>query len=107
MWKAIHCRRGQRRFSRFGAGSRQVSIGGAHAPRQRSGAHAACGRVPGTGGVPLLPVIYTNKVPGGGVICEDLIDNFRIDPANLDARGRMIGNTCVRTRDLLDLNRPK
>lgn len=65
----------------------------------------------------LLQVIYTNKQPGGGVIVlgeivrfhvrEDLIDDFRIDAAGLDAIGRMAGNTWVRTRDRVELIRPK
>ena len=65
----------------------------------------------------LLQVIYTSHKPGGGVIVlgeivrihvrEDLVDNFRIDPAGLDAVGRMAGNTWVRTRDRLELIRPK
>jgi|ERR1035437_3549972 flavin reductase (DIM6/NTAB) family NADH-FMN oxidoreductase RutF len=65
----------------------------------------------------LLQVIYTSQKPGGGVIVlgevvrfhvrEDLVDNFRIDPAGLDAVGRMAGNTWVRTRDRMELIRPK
>ena len=65
----------------------------------------------------LLQVIYTSHEPGGGVIVlgqvlrfhvrEDLFDNFRVDPAGLDAVGRMAGNTWVRTRDRIDLVRPK
>jgi flavin reductase (DIM6/NTAB) family NADH-FMN oxidoreductase RutF len=65
----------------------------------------------------LLQVIYTSREPGGGVIVlgqivqlhvrEELFDNFRIDPAGLDAVGRMAGNTWVRTRDRIDLVRPK
>jgi flavin reductase (DIM6/NTAB) family NADH-FMN oxidoreductase RutF len=65
----------------------------------------------------LLQVIYTSRQPGGGVIVlgeivrfhvrEDLVDNFRVDPEGLDAVGRMAGNTWVRTRDRLDLVRPK
>jgi flavin reductase (DIM6/NTAB) family NADH-FMN oxidoreductase RutF len=65
----------------------------------------------------LLQVIYTSHQPGGGVIVlgeivrfhvrEDLLDNFRVDPDRLDAVGRMAGNTWVRTRDHLDLVRPK
>lgn len=64
----------------------------------------------------LLQVIYTSREPGGGVIVlgeivrfhvrEDLLDNFRIDPAGLDAVGRMAGNTWVRTRDRIELIRP-
>ncbi len=65
----------------------------------------------------LMQVIYTSRTPGGGVIVlgeivrfhirESLFDNFRVDPAGLDAVGRMAGNSWVRTRDRLDLVRPK
>jgi flavin reductase (DIM6/NTAB) family NADH-FMN oxidoreductase RutF len=65
----------------------------------------------------LLQVIYTSNKPGGGVIVlgeivrfhvrEDLVDNFRVDADGLDAVGRMAGNTWVRTRDRLELIRPK
>ena len=65
----------------------------------------------------LLQVIYTSRQPGGGVIVlgeivhfhirEDLVDNFRVDPEGLDAVGRMAGNTWVRTRDRIELIRPK
>lgn len=65
----------------------------------------------------LLQVIYTSKQPGGGVIVlgeivrfhvrEDLIENFRVDPDGLDAVGRMAGNTWVRTRDRIEMVRPK
>jgi flavin reductase (DIM6/NTAB) family NADH-FMN oxidoreductase RutF len=65
----------------------------------------------------LLQVIYTSDKPGGGVIVlgeivrfhlrADLVDNFRVDPGGLDAVGRMAGNTWVRTRDRLELIRPK
>jgi flavin reductase (DIM6/NTAB) family NADH-FMN oxidoreductase RutF len=64
----------------------------------------------------LLQVIYTSHKPGGGVIVlgeivrfhvrAELVDNFRVDPAGLDAVGRMAGNTWVRTRDRLELIRP-
>ena len=37
----------------------------------------------------------------------DLEDNFRIDPAALDAVGRMAGNTWVSTHDRFELIRPK
>src|ERR1017187_8654320 len=57
----------------------------------------------------LLQVIYTGHAPGSGVIVlgevvrfhvhEDLVEDFRVDPAGLDAVGRMAGNTWVRTRD--------
>ena len=65
----------------------------------------------------LLQVIYTSHAPGGGVIVlgeivrfhvrEDLVEDFRVDPAGLDAVGRMAGNTWVRTHDRLELIRPK
>jgi flavin reductase (DIM6/NTAB) family NADH-FMN oxidoreductase RutF len=65
----------------------------------------------------LLQVIYTGHAPGSGVIVlgeivrfhlrEDLVDNFRVDPAGLDAVGRMAGNTWVRTRDRIELIRPE
>jgi len=65
----------------------------------------------------LLQVIYTGREARSGVIVlgevlrfhlrEDLFDNFRVDPAALAAVGRMAGNTWVRTRDLIELVRPK
>ena len=65
----------------------------------------------------LLQVIYTSHAPGGGVIVlgevvrfhvrEDLVEDFRVDPGGLDAVGRMAGNTWVRTRDRIELIRPK
>jgi flavin reductase (DIM6/NTAB) family NADH-FMN oxidoreductase RutF len=65
----------------------------------------------------LLQVIYTSHEPGGGVIVlgeivrfhvrADLVDNFRVDPAGLDAVGRMGGNTWVRTRERMELIRPE
>ena len=65
----------------------------------------------------LLQVIYVGRAPGAGVIVlgevlrfhvrEDLFEDFRIDPAALDAVGRMAGNTWVRTRDRIELIRPK
>jgi len=65
----------------------------------------------------LLQVIYTGHEARSGVIVlgeilrfhlrEDLFENFRIDPAALDAVGRMAGNTWSRTRDLIELIRPK
>jgi len=64
----------------------------------------------------LLQVIYTSHEPGGGVVVlgeivrihvrGDLVDNFRVDPAGLDAVGRMAGNTWSRTRDRIELIRP-
>ncbi len=65
----------------------------------------------------LSQVIYTSHARGGGVIVlgeivrihvrEDLFDNFRVDPAGLDAVGRMAGNTWVRTRERIELIRPQ
>jgi flavin reductase (DIM6/NTAB) family NADH-FMN oxidoreductase RutF len=65
----------------------------------------------------LLQVIYTGRVPGAGVIVlgevvrfhlrESLVEDFRIDPAGLDAVGRMAGNTWVRTRDRIEIKRPE
>ncbi len=65
----------------------------------------------------LMQVIYTSQNPGGGVIVlgeivrfhvrADLVENFRVDPAGLDAVGRMAGNTWVRTRERIELIRPE
>lgn len=65
----------------------------------------------------LLQVIYTGDRPASGVIVlgevvrfhvrEELFEDFRIDPAGLDAVGRMAGNTWVRTHDRIELIRPK
>jgi flavin reductase (DIM6/NTAB) family NADH-FMN oxidoreductase RutF len=65
----------------------------------------------------LMQVIYTSHAPGGGVVVlgevvrfhvrEDLFENFRVDPAGLDAVGRMAGNTWARTRERVELIRPK
>jgi len=65
----------------------------------------------------LLQVIYTSRKPGGGVVVlgevvrfhvrKDLFEDFRVDPAGLDAIGRMAGSTWVRTRDRVELIRPK
>jgi flavin reductase (DIM6/NTAB) family NADH-FMN oxidoreductase RutF len=65
----------------------------------------------------LLQVIYTGHAPASGVIVlgevvrfhvrQDLVENFRVDPAGLDALGRMAGSTWVRTRDRLELQRPR
>jgi flavin reductase (DIM6/NTAB) family NADH-FMN oxidoreductase RutF len=64
----------------------------------------------------LMQVIYVGREPGAGVIVlgevvrfhlrEDLLEDFRVDPAGLDAVGRMAGNTWVRTHDLIELVRP-
>jgi flavin reductase (DIM6/NTAB) family NADH-FMN oxidoreductase RutF len=65
----------------------------------------------------LLQVIYTGNQPASGVVVlgevlrfhirHNLFDDFRIDPAGLDGVGRMAGNTWVRTRDRIELIRPK
>ena len=65
----------------------------------------------------LLQIIYTGHSPNSGVIVlgkvvrfhirEDLFDDFRIDAAGLDAVGRMAGSTWVRTRERIELIRPK
>jgi len=65
----------------------------------------------------LLQVIYTGHAPGSGVIVlgevvrfhvrQDLVEDFRVDPAGLDAVGRMAGTTWVRTRDRIELARPR
>jgi len=65
----------------------------------------------------LMQVIYTGNKPASGVIVlgevvrfhvrEELFNDFRIDPAGLDAVGRMAGNTWVKTHDRVDLIRPK
>ncbi len=65
----------------------------------------------------LFQVVYTSRKPAGGVVVigevvrfhvrEDLFSDFRIDPDGLDAVGRMAGNTWVRTRERVELIRPK
>jgi flavin reductase (DIM6/NTAB) family NADH-FMN oxidoreductase RutF len=65
----------------------------------------------------VLQVIYTSREPGGGVIVlgeivrfhvrKILLTDFRVDPAGLDAVGRMAGNTWARTRDRIELIRPE
>jgi flavin reductase (DIM6/NTAB) family NADH-FMN oxidoreductase RutF len=65
----------------------------------------------------LLQVVYVGREPGAGVIVlgevvrfhvrEDLVEDFRVDPDGLNAVGRMAGNTWVRTRDRIELIRPK
>jgi flavin reductase (DIM6/NTAB) family NADH-FMN oxidoreductase RutF len=64
----------------------------------------------------LLQVIYTGHAPGAGVIVlgeivrlhirASLVEDFRVDPAGLDAVGRMAGNTWARTRERFELIRP-
>jgi flavin reductase (DIM6/NTAB) family NADH-FMN oxidoreductase RutF len=65
----------------------------------------------------LLQIVFTGTAPGAGVVVlgqivhihinAELEQNFRIDPAKLDAVGRMAGNTWVHTRERFDLERPK
>jgi flavin reductase (DIM6/NTAB) family NADH-FMN oxidoreductase RutF len=65
----------------------------------------------------LMQVIYTSRGPGAGVIVlgeivrfhirKEIVEDFRVDPDGLDAVGRMAGNTWARTRDRIDLVRPK
>ena len=65
----------------------------------------------------VLQIIYTGHAPSSGVIVlgevlrfhvrKDLLDDFRVDPEALDAVGRMAGNTWVRTRDRIEVVRPK
>src|SRR5580658_7078121 len=60
----------------------------------------------------LLQVVYTGRKPASGVVVigevvrfhvrQDLFEDFRIDPAGLDAIGRMAGNTWVRTRERVE-----
>jgi len=65
----------------------------------------------------LMQIVFTSHEPGAGVIVigqivrfhvnAELEENFRIDPAKLDAVGRMAGNTWVHTRERFELLRPK
>jgi len=65
----------------------------------------------------LMQVIYTGREAGAGVVVlgevvrfhlrAELFEDFRVDPAGLDAVGRMAGNTWVRTRERIELIRPK
>lgn len=65
----------------------------------------------------LMQIIYTGDQPASGVVVlgevlrfhirEDLVEDFRVDPDVLDAVGRMAGNSWVRTRDRIELIRPK
>lgn len=62
----------------------------------------------------LLPI---GDAPGGGTVIfgdilrfhvdEAIVDNYKIDPAKLNAIGRMGGPTYVRTHDRFDMARPK
>jgi flavin reductase (DIM6/NTAB) family NADH-FMN oxidoreductase RutF len=65
----------------------------------------------------VLHVVYTGRAAASGVVVigevvrfhvrRDLVSDFRVDPAGLDAVGRMAGNTWVRTHDRIELIRPK
>jgi flavin reductase (DIM6/NTAB) family NADH-FMN oxidoreductase RutF len=65
----------------------------------------------------LLQIVFTGQGSGAGVVVlgeilrfhfhPDLESNFRIDPARLDAVGRMAGNTWVHTRERFEIERPK
>ena len=61
---------------------------------------AALGRAARSGVIVLGEVVRFH-------VREELFDYFRIDPAALDALGRMAGNTWVCTRDRVELVRPK
>jgi flavin reductase (DIM6/NTAB) family NADH-FMN oxidoreductase RutF len=62
----------------------------------------------------LLPI---GDAPGGGTVIfgdvlrfhvdESVVDGYKIDPAKLNAVGRMGGPTYVRTHDRFDMSRPK
>jgi flavin reductase (DIM6/NTAB) family NADH-FMN oxidoreductase RutF len=64
----------------------------------------------------LLQVVQISDQPGGGTLVlgevlrfhvrAGLVENFRIDPDQLRAVGRMAGSTYVRTTDRFDLERP-
>ncbi|MDX2151973.1 MAG: flavin reductase family protein [Bryobacteraceae bacterium] len=64
----------------------------------------------------LVQVVHVSPKPLGGSIvlgevvrfhvADELFDNYRIDPDNLHAIGRMGGPTYVRTTDRFDLARP-
>lgn len=65
----------------------------------------------------LLQTVNISAEPLGGSLVlgqvmrfhvrESLLDNFRIDPAKLNAVGRMAGATYARTTDRFELERPK
>ena len=65
----------------------------------------------------LRQVIHISDRPGGGSLVlgnalrfhvdESIIDGHKVDPAKLNAIGRMGGPTYVRTHDRFDMNRPK
>jgi flavin reductase (DIM6/NTAB) family NADH-FMN oxidoreductase RutF len=64
----------------------------------------------------LRQVVQVSDQPGGGSLVlgevlrfhvrQDMIEDFRINPAKLRAIGRMAGSTYVRTNDRFDLERP-
>lgn len=65
----------------------------------------------------LLQTVEVSNQPLGGTLVlgevvrfhvdDAIIEEFRIDPAKLDAVGRMAGNTYCRTRDRFDMIRPQ
>jgi flavin reductase (DIM6/NTAB) family NADH-FMN oxidoreductase RutF len=65
----------------------------------------------------LSQVVHINPAPGGGSlvlgeivrfhIADAIVSNFKIDPDQLRAIGRMGGPSYTRTRDRFDLIRPK
>ncbi|HVO97220.1 MAG TPA: flavin reductase family protein [Bryobacteraceae bacterium] len=65
----------------------------------------------------LLQTVEVSNQPLGGTLVlgevvrfhvdDAIIEDFRIDPAKLDAVGRMAGNTYCRTRDRFDMIRPQ
>ena len=90
----------------------------AHAGCERGCPSAARRRVAGPDGVQAPPGhLHRPRSSAAASLCSarvvrfhlraDLVENFRVDPAGLDAVGRMAGNTWVRTRDRIELIRPK
>ncbi len=65
----------------------------------------------------LEQIVHVSTEPLGGSIVlgevlrfhirESLLDNFKIDPEQLNAIGRMAGATYARTRDRFEMERPK
>lgn len=65
----------------------------------------------------LEQIVHVSAKPLGGSLVlgevlrfhirQSLLDNFRIDPEQLHAIGRMAGSTYSRTRDRFDMERPK